>query len=75
MTPDDHAILGPAPAPLGLWSAAGFSGHGFMHAPAIGRIMAEWLLDGAPNGIDVATFALERFDTNGTGAAAERLVF
>lgn len=62
MTPDDHAILGPLGEPRGMWCAGGFSGHGFMHAPAAGRIMAEWMLNGAaPADIDVAAFAIERF--------------
>ena len=43
MTPDDHAILGPVGDVRGMWCAGGFSGHGFMHAPAAGRIIAEWL--------------------------------
>jgi sarcosine oxidase, subunit beta len=73
MTPDDHAILGPVPDLAGYWNAVGFSGHGFMHAPAIGRIMAEWLLDGDPTGIDTAHFALDRFSS--MDVAAERLVF
>jgi sarcosine oxidase subunit beta len=29
-----------------VWVAAGFSGHGFMHAPAVGRILAEAVLEG-----------------------------
>ena len=73
MTPDDHAIVGPLDDPRGFWNAVGFSGHGFMHAPAVGRLMAEWLLDGSPSGIDVEAFALERFDA--PDVAEERLVF
>ena len=62
MTPDDHAILGPVGDVRGIWCAGGFSGHGFMHAPAAGRIMAEWVLgDGPPADLDVSAFALERF--------------
>src|SRR2546428_328344 len=34
MTPDDHPIVGSVPGTPGLYIAAGFSGHGFMHAPA-----------------------------------------
>ena len=30
----------------GIWVAAGFSGHGFLMAPAVGRILAEAVLDG-----------------------------
>ncbi len=39
VTPDHLAILGEVRP--GLWVAAGFSGHGFMLAPAVGRIIAE----------------------------------
>lgn len=73
MTPDDHAILGPMSTPDGMWNAVGFSGHGFMHAPAVGRIMAEWIVDGAPTGTDVSPFALERFLNE--RVTDERLVF
>jgi len=43
MSPDDHAIVGR----VGKWVYAnGSSGHGVMHAPAIGQIVAEIILDG-----------------------------
>ena len=41
VTPDRQAIIGRVPDTDGLWVAAGFSGHGFMLAPAVGRIVAE----------------------------------
>jgi sarcosine oxidase subunit beta len=41
VTPDRQAIIGRVPGADGLWVAAGFSGHGFMLAPAVGRIVAE----------------------------------
>jgi glycine/D-amino acid oxidase-like deaminating enzyme len=41
--------------------AVGFSGHGFMHAPAIGRAIADWITTGEPVDLDASTFALERF--------------
>jgi len=48
LTPDDLPILGPAPAPRGLFCACGFAGHGFMHAPAVGALLARWILKGDP---------------------------
>lgn len=42
MTPDNDPILGPVAD--GVWVAAGFSGHGFMLAPAVGRLIAESVL-------------------------------
>ena len=41
VTPDRQPILGPLPGLDGLHVAAGFSGHGFMIAPAVGRILAD----------------------------------
>jgi sarcosine oxidase subunit beta len=70
MTPDDHAILGPVAALPGMWCATGFSGHGFMHAPAAGRIMAAWMLSGQPPAdVDPAPFALDRFASGKTTKA------
>ena len=70
MTPDDHAILGPAGSARGIWCAGGFSGHGFMHAPAAGRIMSEWILAGAPPGdFDDAPFSIARFSSGTTEKA------
>lgn len=46
MTPDRQALLGELPDFPGLWIAAGFSGHGFMMAPAVGRFLADAILDG-----------------------------
>ncbi len=40
ITPDRQPILGPLDGHAGLHVAAGFSGHGFMIAPAVGRIVA-----------------------------------
>jgi sarcosine oxidase subunit beta len=67
LTPDDHAIIGPAPGVEGFFLAVGFCGHGFQHAPATGRLVAEWLLDGAPS-MDLSLFAPGRF-TAGRAAA------
>jgi sarcosine oxidase subunit beta len=61
VTPDDNPLLGWTGGPHGLAVAAGFSGHGFMQGPAIGRCMAELLLDGAPSGIDITPFRPSRF--------------
>ncbi len=61
LTPDYHGILGPAAAAPGLYVACGFSGHGFMHAPAIGILMSEILLDGRATSMDVAALSLDRF--------------
>ncbi len=64
-TPDHNAVIGvPVTAP-GLMLANGFSGHGFMHAPAVGQLVAEWIVDGAPS-LDLEPFRPERFAENET---------
>jgi sarcosine oxidase subunit beta len=60
MTPDDHAIVGPVPAVPGLWTAVGFSGHGFMQSPAVGQQLSSWLLGGRPT-LDLSPLRLARF--------------
>ncbi|HBH02692.1 MAG TPA: FAD-binding oxidoreductase [Candidatus Rokubacteria bacterium] len=60
LTPDDHAIIGWAPGVEGFFLAVGFGGHGFQHAPATGRHVAEWLTDGRPS-LDLSLFAPDRF--------------
>ena len=47
MSPDKHAILGVAPGCPNLYLINGSSGHGVMHAPALGHLLAEIILDGA----------------------------
>ena len=47
-----------------VYVAAGFSGHGFAIGPVVGRLLAEWLLDGTPS-MDVSAFRLNRFPTGG----------
>lgn len=61
ITPDDNPLVGWTGGPEGLAVAAGFSGHGFMQGPAIGRCMAELILEGAPRGIDLTPFRPSRF--------------
>lgn len=63
MTPDDHPIVGAVPGTPGLYLAAGFSGHGFMHAPATAQLVVEELLDGAASTLDIRDLSLERFRT------------
>lgn len=58
-TPDSNAIIDRVPDIEGLYVACGFSGHGFMHSPAAGRIMADLItgrIETAPT-----CFSLQRF--------------
>jgi glycine/D-amino acid oxidase-like deaminating enzyme len=61
MTPDRHPVLGEAPGVDGLYLANGFSGHGFQHAPVVGKLLAEMVVDGAAHTVDVSTLGLDRF--------------
>ncbi len=61
MTPDRHPIIGRSPVD-GLLLANGFSGHGFQHAPVVGKLIAELIVDGRAHTVDVSSLALDRFD-------------
>jgi sarcosine oxidase subunit beta len=60
ITPDHQAILGPIGEVEGFWCAAGFSGHGFMQAPAAALLLTQLLMDHESE-IDISGFAFERF--------------
>lgn len=61
VTPDHHPIV--EETVPGLLTAAGFSGHGFQHAPATGQIVAELAVDGEASLVDVSPLAGDRFET------------
>ncbi|NIO48289.1 MAG: FAD-dependent oxidoreductase [Candidatus Aminicenantes bacterium] len=61
ITPDDNPIIGEAPGVMGLFSAIGFSGHGFQQAPAVGRILSQLILDGQTD-FDLKPFSYDRFE-------------
>jgi sarcosine oxidase subunit beta len=63
MTPDHHAIIGPAPNVAGLYFVNGFSGHGVMHSPASGCIAADLVLHGAAKLLDATPLSVDRFRT------------
>lgn len=58
MTPDAHPIIGSVAD--GVYAACGFSGHGFMQAPAVGAAVAAELLGGSPP-FDLSHYRPERF--------------
>ncbi len=60
-SPDAHPILGRAPELPGFILANGFSGHGFQHAPGVGQLIAEEILDGKAHTIDISDLSLARF--------------
>ena len=63
-TPDHEPVLGAIPEHPGLFVDFGWSGHGFKHAPAVGDILAQVVLDGHAPGWDLAPFRWSRFRDN-----------
>ena len=61
MTPDHHSVLGPVPELPGFFVANGFSGHGVMHSPATGRILADLILKGSTDIVDASLLSFDRF--------------
>ena len=58
-TPDNEFILGPSEV-RGFWVAAGFCAHGLAGAGGMGRLVAEWIVDGRP-GLDAWEMDSRRF--------------
>lgn len=61
---DGNGIIGPWPGCPGFLMAAGFSGHGLMHAPGVGRAIAELILDGGFRTIDLGRLGWGRVARN-----------
>jgi len=61
MSPDRQPVIGVAPGVEGFYLANGFSGHGFQHAPIVGKLLAELIVEGAARTVDVSSLGLERF--------------
>lgn len=60
VTPDAHPIIGKTPVD-GYHIASGFSGHGFMHGPITGKLIAEIILDGHTTTMDISMLDFLRF--------------
>ena len=61
VTPDWHPIVGNDPDVTGFVHCEGFSGHGFKLGPAVGKTVAETILDGKASTVDISPYRLERF--------------
>jgi len=72
MSPDGNPILGPADGVDGLYLINGFSGHGFQHSPAAGRILADVITGRDPH-FDLTPFSAHRFARH-ESTAGERYV-
>jgi sarcosine oxidase subunit beta len=66
-SPDGNPILGATPEQPDMFFACGFVGHGFMMAPIVGKLYAEWLTGAQPHEI-FSRYTLTRF-RDGSGAA------
>jgi sarcosine oxidase subunit beta len=62
MSPDKHAILGRAPGCDNFYLINGSSGHGVMHAPALGALLAELISDGRFSSLDATALRPSRFE-------------
>src|SRR5579859_1555474 len=59
-TPDGEFILGESPEVKGFWAACGFCAHGVSGAGGVGKMIAEWIIDGEP-GLDLWHMDIRRF--------------
>ena len=73
MSPDNHAILGPAPWCENLFLANGSSGHGVMHSPALGQLLSEIICDGVASSLDVSALRPTRFSERAPNPPMEML--
>ncbi|HXG67580.1 MAG TPA: FAD-binding oxidoreductase, partial [Blastocatellia bacterium] len=62
MTPDANPIIGAAREVEGFYLINGFSGHGFQHSPAAGRMLADMIVQGDSGQFPM--FAFDRFSRN-----------
>ena len=60
MSPDHNALIGEAPGPSRFIYATGFSGHGFLQAPAVGEVLRDLVIGREPV-VDIAPLSVERF--------------
>ncbi len=70
MSPDQHAILGPAPWCENLFLVNGSSGHGVMHSPALGELLSEIICDGVASSLDVSALRPTRFSERALNATS-----
>jgi sarcosine oxidase subunit beta len=73
MSPDSHAILGASPDYENYYLITGSSGHGVMHSPALGQLLAEIICDGRATSLDVRDLRPSRFSEGKPNASSELL--
>jgi len=62
MSPDGLPIIDRSCEIEAFYCAIGFSGHGFMLAPAVGEAVAEWITYGEPRSVDISNLSMNRFE-------------
>lgn len=70
VAPDGLPVVGPDTRIGGLFIAAGFNGHGVMHSPSVARAVAEQIVLGASQGVDVAPLSPARFSDDHAAVTA-----
>ena len=70
-TADTVAILDKAPGLENMFLTVGFSGHGFCLGPIVGKLIAEWIVDGKSS-IDLSKLRLNRFNVSGLQMRTEK---
>ena len=73
ISPDKHAIVGPAPDCPNFFLVNGSSGHGVMHAPALGALLAEIMTEGTATSLDATPLRPARFGEGAPNAVSELL--
>lgn len=64
-TPDGEFIVGESPEVRGFWVGCGFCAHGVSGAGGIGRLLAEWIVEGQPS-LDTWHMDIRRFGSHAT---------
>ncbi|WP_166347236.1 NAD(P)/FAD-dependent oxidoreductase [Phytoactinopolyspora limicola] len=73
ITPDHNALIGRADSPENFLYATGFSGHGFLQAPAVGEVVRDLYMDRVPV-VDVGPLDAGRFAAGRTGRPERHVV-
>jgi sarcosine oxidase subunit beta len=73
VTPDHNAIIGRTATPSNFFYATGFSGHGFLQAPAVGEVVRDLYLDREPF-VDIGPLAVDRFVSSAGGRPETHIV-
>ncbi|MCY1053500.1 FAD-binding oxidoreductase [Nannocystis sp. SCPEA4] len=73
VSPDGDAIVGPSPGHPDFIQVCGFTGHGFMMAPAVGRLLARWLVDGEVHPM-LARWSPGRFAAGGVARREDMII-